>query len=499
MYTNETVLTPFFRYLLWCIEKDGEIDFKQARAEINALCQDGQDDSLAAISQGERSFLERTAQLLELKSQGNGVMRSFWEKEREVIEREPCKRCARCRKCQQYFWSELGELFFQEPNDMKRSGIYLPVRRLPEQMKKNLTPSKKAADLYYSNHCRKKPKIADGCIILKGMSSSTPSLMNSIYDTNRYSGGGFYLRHKGIGVAIDPGYHFLDNLHHYGLSVLDINVVVITHEHIDHNNDMRLLDDLHRAVYEYEEDAGKRKIKWYLDEVSYKIAKIYQESGTGFDEKANILYCVSPKEGGKQIELDEDGSFYLKCFATRHIEDETEEFGFKRHTFGCQFQFMEGTERRSLVYTSDTRYFSDLVNYIEMPDILIANISGVYEDDFMLVKPKKRHLGYYGCYYLLKDIYRRFCRLPGLVMLSEFWNGENDIRYDVASFLETQIRQECDDCPLRILPAEVGMSFRVMDGSVRCSQCGTFTRDFLVRKPNGYQEKIKIFCKSCVY
>ncbi|MCM1258975.1 MAG: hypothetical protein NC307_14140 [Roseburia sp.] len=216
---------------------------------------------------------------------------------------------------------------------------------LLEQIERNLTPSKKAADLYYSNHCRKKSKIVDGCIILKGMSSSTPSLLNSIYDTNQYSGGGFYLRHNGIGIAIDPGYHFLDNLHH--------------------------------AVYKYEKDEEKRKIKWYLDEVSYKIAKTYQENGTGFHEDTNTLYLVLPKESGvredtgilKDIAIDKDGSFRFK------------------------------------------------------------------------------------------------------------WNGENDIRYDVASILENQLRQECGDNLFWLLPAEVGMTFRMTDGAVRCSQCGKFTKD----------------------
>ena len=80
--------------------------------------------------------------------------------------------------------------------------------------------------------------------MLKGMSSSTPAMLNNIFDTNDYVGGGFYLNWNGYGVAIDPGYSFVHNLHHYGLSVLDVQAVIITHEHIDHNNDMRLLDDL---------------------------------------------------------------------------------------------------------------------------------------------------------------------------------------------------------------------------------------------------------------
>ena len=241
--------------------------------------------------------------------------------------------------------------------------------------------------------------------------------------------------------------------------------------------------------------------------MTYNVAMVYQKNGTGFAKSANALYCVMPESGGalgesggvEDIVIDEESGFQLDCFLTKHIENEKGKPGFKEHTFGCQFRFGKGDESRSLLYTSDTRYFNDLMDNKVMPDVVIANISGVYEDDFMLVKPKARHLGYYGCYHLLKDIWDRFGRLPGIVMLSEFWNGDNDIRYDIAAFLEKQIRQICRDESLRVIPAEVGMTLQTMTGVVRCSQCGKFTRDFLVRRPSGYQEKIRILCRSCVY
>lgn len=514
MYTNETILTPLFRYMLWCIEKDDDT-YAQACSEIKAFYENSQeecfDEELTSmfLSEADKSLLEQTIHLLELAPCGKDQMYSFWEAEREAIEKETCDNCISCRQCRSYFWQEVGELLLNNTNIKKKSGYYLPVHKIPEQVEKHLVPSKKASELYYYNHCRNKTKIIDGCIVLKGMSSSTPSLMNSIYDTNQFSGGGFFLRYHGIGVAIDPGYHFLDNLHHYGLSVLDVNVVVITHEHIDHNNDMRLLDDLHFAVHKYEQDEKKKKIHWYLDKVSYEVAKIYQRNGTGFNDRANVLHCVLPEAAESQtdlgmmeeIALGTDTSFQLKCFPTKHIEGKrtSGESEFRTHTFGCQFMIGDGAEKRCLVYTSDTRYFPELINYIDMPNILIANIGGVYEDDLMLVKPKDRHLGYYGCYHLLNDIWNRFSKLPDLVMLSEFWNGENDIRYDVASFLEKQIKYKCSTEMLRIVPAEVGMVFQVTDGSIRCSQCGKLTKKFLIRKPNSYKEKVRVYCDSCVY
>lgn len=489
MHTNETIFTPLFRYMIWCIEKDNSEDLSEAYSEIRNYPNDNTVDYSAAC-------IERTLNLLQLKSEQEDKMYSYWKNELLLIEKEKCSNCVFCKNCRKYFWLEIGEILFQETNVLKQDGKYLPIRRIPAKIEQHLTSSKKTTDLYFYSSKRKKNKIDDGCIVLKGMSSSTPSLLNGIYDTNEYSGGGFYVRHNGIGIAIDPGYHFLDNLHHYGLSVLDINVVIVTHEHIDHNNDMRLLDDLHYAVYKYEENTVK--LKWFLDKVSYDVACIYQKNGTGFDEKANELICVDLQDDREnKILLKEEPEFYVKFFSTKHIQDKRRNFKF--HTFGCQFSFKEKNKMRSLVYTSDTRYFPELVDQIEFPDILIANISGVYEDDFMLVKEKERHLGYYGCYHLLDDIKKKYKKFPELVILSEFWNGESDIRFDVSSFLDEQIIDENGDTDLRIVPGEVGMTFHLTDGAVRCSQCGKFSKKFLVRKPNNYKDKIRIICTSCVY
>ncbi len=429
----------------------------------------------------------------------------IWEEQNKILENETCKRCVFCKGCKLYFWLELGEILFNKVNTKKQNGVYIPVRNIPDNILRNLTPSKKITDIYYNKYCRKYSKLEDGFIVLKGMSSSTPSLMNSIYDTNQYSGGGFYLRYNGIGIAIDPGYHFIDNLHHYGLSVLDIDAVVITHEHIDHNNDMRLLDDLHHAVYNL---AGpKKKIYWYLDKVSYEIARIYQKNNTGFQEEANIIYCLSDhgedkSKAEKEICICDNVEVRLKIFKTKHIENKKIKNlkKYNEHTFGCCFLLENDKDTKCLVYTSDTSYFPELIENINIyPDVLIANISGIYEDDIMLIKKKERHLGYYGCYHLLIDIKERFNKFPEMVFISEFWNGEHDIRFDVTSFLEKEIKREDEKHSVRIIPAEVGMVLRITDSALRCTQCGKFTKEFKLHKPNSYNEKIKVLCKSCIY
>jgi glyoxylase-like metal-dependent hydrolase (beta-lactamase superfamily II) len=58
-------------------------------------------------------------------------------------------------------------------------------------------------------------------------------------------GGGYFLGHKGKGIAIDPGYEFVDVVHRYhGVTVSHIHTVVITHDHMDHHADLETILNL---------------------------------------------------------------------------------------------------------------------------------------------------------------------------------------------------------------------------------------------------------------
>lgn len=67
-------------------------------------------------------------------------------------------------------------------------------------------------------------------IILKRWNSYTPLLSGGPY----HCGGGYFLKWEKIGVAIDPGIDYIHNLYKAGLNILDIDIIIITHDHIDH-------------------------------------------------------------------------------------------------------------------------------------------------------------------------------------------------------------------------------------------------------------------------
>ena len=60
-------------------------------------------------------------------------------------------------------------------------------------------------------------------------------------------GGGYYLYHRGLGIAIDPGYAFLRMINQrHNISVADIDIIIVTHNHQDHLADLADVLDLSR-------------------------------------------------------------------------------------------------------------------------------------------------------------------------------------------------------------------------------------------------------------
>ena len=218
-----------------------------------------------------------------------------------------CGLCFVCQNCEEEYWNALKEILLDEEahdSEPNKSDFLIP-----EEMKELLRQKERPVDIYIENYRHRIFNKRNILVMLKGFSSSTPILLNYAHNTNFYSGGGFYIHWNGVGIAIDPGYLFVQNLQDYGLNVLDIDVVIITHEHIDHSSDMRILDDLHyNASSNYSEkidrwdeehstvtrvEKEKHKIKWYMDSVTCEEAVLLAKKESGFDRKLNQLYCIN--------------------------------------------------------------------------------------------------------------------------------------------------------------------------------------------------------------
>ena len=410
-------------------------------------------------------------------------------------ESDTCNLCTDCQKCSKRFYLAIAKALLEDydksdfcTEEEKLNSEYgsISFRKVPQQLRNHIE-SHTTMHQYYSQQAdeyKRHKSVVNKLIMLKGMSSSSPYIYNNVYN-NHYTGGGFYININGFGIAVDPGYGFVENMHKNKISIHDINAVIITHFHIDHTNDMRIIDDLN---YQFNKGKEIPTIKWYLDETSHDT--LYK----GFCEETNTPTVITTDKFGSDISIYE--GIVLRPFHTNHVKNRDRsiktEGVYKTDTFGFTLDCTVDGNRFRVGYTSDTSYHAELIENLEGCDILIANISGIYIHDYLLIKKKDNHLGYFGCYKLLYELHNK----PKIAIISEFWNGTTDMRFDVCSTLSA----ECDD-HIKVLPGEIGMCVDVTQLRIKCSQCGTFESLENIQTIRPYEDfdKIMYVCKKCIY
>ncbi len=94
----------------------------------------------------------------------------------------------------------------------------------------------------------------DKVVVLRRWQSFNPKIPRPHGHAVR--GGGYFLLWKGKGIVIDPGYHFIQNFYDEGFSLDDIDAVVVTHSHPDHEDDLSTLSTLVREWNEHHRHMG---------------------------------------------------------------------------------------------------------------------------------------------------------------------------------------------------------------------------------------------------
>ena len=290
------------------------------------------------------------------------------------------------------------------------------------------------------------------------------------------------------------------------ITINDIDVVIITHYHIDHTYDIRLIDDLNMNInpeiydfYDKKEEEKyiklkkqglllkddsfepSHKIKWYVDEISFKLLF------NSFNKLTNEIITIQPNQN---IIINNFLSFIT--FPTEHvnyhkIDDENAVKRYKdTHTFGIKLVL---DNHIKFGYTSDTAINDNIINGLKECNYIVANISGIKKEDYLLISQKDNHLGYMGCKKII-DIVN-----PKLMIVSEFWNGNYDIRFDVCCQLNKEAKNTF------VIPGDIGLNINLKEDTIRCSKCGSFSKssDIQVARQNSAFNDISYICNNCIY
>ena len=284
-------------------------------------------------------------------------------------------------------------------------------------------------DSYFLRHL-KSPSVHDSqesgfyFLGLQRWNSSSPAKGYSL-------GGGYLLYHVDrkkrvdVGIAIDPGFDFVRNLFHAGFSLHDIDIVLISHAHVDHIRDLEAIVTL---LFELKERGNKEKrvhvilslgaykrlehivedpgfryiIEPYIIDMEREIddryfenlgqkPKFHFESSEGEDDDrlTNLIERVSPilpplesPDGQSNNSHSNDGRVTIEIKPTRAFHDDKT----RSDSFGFVITLKGKTEQAlTFGYTGDTKWI-----YPDMDDPLNEDrkwqdISSQYKDCNALV------------------------------------------------------------------------------------------------------------------
>lgn len=343
--------------------------------------------------------------------------------------------------------------------------------------------------LEYAKNAKDYRKVDGRFICLKGLASSTPIVSTAAFQ-NGSVGGGFYFRYHGLGVAVDPGIGFVSLMHQNQIFINDIDVVIVTHNHLDHNCDLpalaSLLYDYNRANrkdFEFYEEFfpnivfSKHKIRWILDGATKESAKDILDT----DDVEFLSDYVT--RSGQEILQNGSGRVFLNAVRTRHIKDCGE-------TYGLRLRFSDKTGNVAWGYTSDTAYMDELADFFAGCDALILNISDVYVKDYLLIKKKHSHLGFKGCVHFLERV------MPRLALISEFCCTNGDYRIEIVRAL----REKLHDKRTTIFPADRGLNTSICFADLECSACHAYAplEDIRVANPGAEYAPLRYLCPKCL-
>ncbi len=125
----------------------------------------------------------------------------------------------------------------------------------------------------------------DKLVVLRRWQSYNPRIPRPIGEMVR--GGGYFLFWQGKGIVIDPGYDFITNFYAEGFTLSDLNAVIITHSHPDHDDDLSTLTTLIVEWNEFHRSMGYDKehivrLDVFLNESSHmKFSAWLKATGDG--------------------------------------------------------------------------------------------------------------------------------------------------------------------------------------------------------------------------
>jgi|GEM_PF-727858 len=303
--------------------------------------------------------------------------------------------------------------------------------------------------------------------------SSTPLFSQGISQ-----GGGYFLTLQNPngeikGIAIDPGYDFLDIFKDLGLGIVDIDAIIITHDHDDHTESVEGILSL-LAKYN-DHNIQKRS----------KVIDIFGSPGVmlKFQGALNALDPYGNKEinfkllvpGSKITDVDgaktwEKYGFNIYVTQAFHNEMWTGQESSVGVVLETNIKRKNG-DLLSIGITGDTRYEVGIGNEYSDCEVMLINIGSIEKEEGKLLN---QHLGLCGSVNMLKE-----ARLgkPLLAILTEFgeeFKGRRDVISKIIESWAQPMEPEKANGIVKVIPADVHLQLKLEDMTVKETDTNVF-------------------------
>jgi len=307
-------------------------------------------------------------------------------------------------------------------------------------------------------------------------------------------GGGYFIRYRGQGIVIDPGYDFIRNFAEADGRICDIHHIVITHAHIDHTQDFATLLSLLREYNKRPKNPAKCVHLYLSQGVAWKFSGelplrdcLYLGTTTILNRGRETMPQVIPL-------CDLPGA---RLTVVRAYHDDV----LSAHcAVGLGFEFRFGKTSRKVLFTGDTSLFPakgvegkrradvdpEMKNALfrqypkkfRRPDILILHIGSIKEQELDPERfrkwPKRPsveelyfypdHLGLFGTVVLLLNI------RPKAAIIGELGEELKTIRFKMVRKIGEVLKEydEEDDEPVFVVPGDLTLIYDIERGEFFC-------------------------------
>ena len=283
--------------------------------------------------------------------------------------------------------------------------------------------------------------VDDMLLVLRDWNSYSPVLRRELRSqTGRGPverlGGGYLLIWRGYGTVIDPGVDFVTQLYRKGLSIADVDAVIITHCHLDHTRDVESLVDLN---YRYNRARGTKPDSEEFRQLRFLLCyTAFMKYG---EHLKNSGCCRTPT----QLERDGDAKRIGEYIDVRAVGAHHRDInGRNNEAVGLVFALADKCGRVVRVgFTSDTKWHDSLSKSFVDCDVLVSHLGTIeVEEDKAAVdagpgvgkgaflnRYLENHLGVKGCHRLLHDA------RPKIFVLGEFGEELVESRLQIVQIL----------------------------------------------------------------